>query len=80
MDFPCGQCVYFDQQQKNGSKGVPVPKWYGFCSKTSVYQPREQEGQFFPPEAKRAASPDGVKLVVVQPTETRKQCHDGVKR
>lgn len=80
MNFPCGQCVYFDQQKKNNAKGIPVDKWFGFCAKASVYQEREQEGQVFPEGVTRANDERKVKLVVVQPGETRSSCHEGVRR
>ena len=80
MDFPCGECVYFDQQMKNNGLGVPVPKWFGFCAKASVYQAQEQDGQVFPEGVTRADESKGVRLVVVQPTERRHGCAQGVKR
>lgn len=80
MDFPCGQCIYFDQQKKNNGKGIPVDKWFGFCTKTSVYQAQEQEGQVFPDGVTRADENHRVNLVVVQPQEKKPFCHEGVRR
>lgn len=80
MNFPCGECVYFDQQKKNNGQGIPVDKWFGFCAKASVYQSQEQEGQVFHEHAVRATPDKKVNLVVVQPNEVRKNCHEGVKR
>lgn len=80
MDFPCGSCVYYDQQFKNDGKGVPVPKWFGHCAKLSVYQAREQEGQVFPEGVTREGDGRKVNLVIVQPNEVKKHCHEGVKK
>lgn len=80
MNFPCKDCIYFDQQQKNGATGLPVNKWFGFCTKKSVYQAQELEGQVFPEGVTRADGARKVNLVVVQPNGVESNCHEGVHK
>ena len=79
MDFPCGKCVFFDQQHKN-VKGVPQPVWFGHCAKLSVYPAQQLEGQLFPIGVKRAEEGSLGKMVIARPEEVKRGCSDGVRK
>lgn len=79
MDFPCKNCVFFDQQHKNVN-GAPQPVWFGHCAKLSVYPTNELEGQVFPIGVKRAARGELGKMVIVEPDVRRENCNEGVRK
>jgi hypothetical protein len=79
MDFPCKECVHFDQQHKNVN-GVQQPAWYGHCARLSVYPHQELEGQTFPPGARRAERGQLGKMVIVEPDVRKPNCNEGVHK
>lgn len=79
MDFPCKNCVHYDQQHKN-VKGARVDNWFGHCAAQSVYPNQQLEGQLFPIGVKRADKGSLGKMVIVQPEEVVKGCTSGVRK
>lgn len=79
MDFPCRDCIHFDQQHKNVN-GAPVPVWFGHCARRSLYPAQELEGQVFPVGVRRAKHGELAKMVIVEPDEVRASCGEGVHK
>jgi len=79
MDFPCRDCVYFDQQHKL-VRGAPTPVWFGHCAKRSVYPHKELEGQVFPVGVKRSKHGELASMKIVRPDEVQHGCSDGVRK
>lgn len=77
MEFPCKDCVHFDQQAKI-VQGERKPKWFGHCKVKSVYPAEAEEGQLIPLGVKKASPGELAAMVIVRPEEVRRDCADGV--
>lgn len=86
----CEDCVHFDTQYKNIHRLDPktkkpyadrVPiKGHGYCAAQSIYPAKEQDGQVFPPDARRAEPGELAKMVPVSPTGVVATCTSIIRK